>query len=70
MSLALFIVETNDNSITGLQLYPTVIGNFQARRADGGEAREIVLKMAKLCAEFSTLAIWDKQDHCLKIKIC
>lgn len=63
----IFIVETLDSEIYRLRLYPTVIDDFQARRAPQTDAREIIKKMQKLCAEFKTPARWDEKGRYIEI---
>lgn len=65
----IFIVETEDNRITGLKLYPTLIKNFQARLALRERARQIGFKMQKLSQEFQTPVKWIKDKDYLKISI-
>lgn len=45
----IFIVEIDDKKVTRLMLYPTVIRNMQARKAQEPELAKIVFKMAELC---------------------
>jgi poly-gamma-glutamate synthesis protein (capsule biosynthesis protein) len=52
-----------------LQLYPTLIREFQARLARGSDAQEIATKMQSLCAEFGTSATWCAQERYLEISI-
>lgn len=62
-----FIVEMSGAKIARLQLYPTVIRDFQALIAKGSEARRIAAKMQELCAEFHTRSRWDAATHSLQI---
>jgi poly-gamma-glutamate synthesis protein (capsule biosynthesis protein) len=62
----IFIVEVTDGGkIQSLQLYPTVIKDFQARLANQTEAQEIATKMRRLCEELGTESVWDKDNNCL-----
>lgn len=54
----IFIVETAEDKVTSLRLYPTVIRDFQARKARGREAEDIATKMKRLCTEYGTRAEW------------
>ncbi|MCL4416711.1 MAG: CapA family protein [Actinobacteria bacterium] len=65
----IFEIHADNNKFTQINLYPTVIRNFQALRARGFEMEEISLKMQKLCTEFATPASWQEKERRLKIKI-
>lgn len=56
-----FVVETDGIAISRLLLYPTVIRQFQARRAKQDEKRDIASTIQKLCAELHTATTWDQQ---------
>lgn len=49
-----FVVEMQDQKITGLRLYPAVIQDMQANLANGFNRGQIASKMRKLCAELGT----------------
>lgn len=71
-------VERNDESFiyalgikngtpSGLQLYPTVIRNFQARRAGAVQGQHIAGKMQRLCRTFQTPAVWCEERGILEV---
>lgn len=64
-----FVVETEGNRIKGLKLYPTVIRNMQARKAQGDEKVEIIAKMKDLCNEFDIKSRWREKEGFLEIQI-
>jgi poly-gamma-glutamate synthesis protein (capsule biosynthesis protein) len=63
----LFGIEMDRGALRRLRLYPTVIREFQARRARGAEAEEIALRMQDLCAEMGTAARWCGEAGWLEI---
>ncbi len=65
----IFLVETQENQIRRLHLYPTVIRDFQARLANKKEAIEISGKMLKLCSEFKTSVRWDEKEQAIEIQL-
>ncbi len=65
----IFIVETEGQKITRLLLYPTVIKNFQARRAPGQEREAIVTTMQRLCTNLNTSTTWNEQEERLEVQI-
>jgi poly-gamma-glutamate synthesis protein (capsule biosynthesis protein) len=65
----IFIVETDDCAISRLLLYPTVIQDFQARRAPPADRDAIIAIMRKLCAELKTATTWNKEEERLEIRI-
>ena len=65
----LFVLELDGGQVRGLRLYPTVIRDFQARRARRGEAEAIAAKMQRLCADWHTRAIWRDHERCLSIEV-
>jgi poly-gamma-glutamate synthesis protein (capsule biosynthesis protein) len=65
----IFVVVTGEATIEGLALYPTVIREFQARLARGGEADRIAAKMRGLCAEMGTTAVWRRDQGVLEIPV-
>jgi poly-gamma-glutamate synthesis protein (capsule biosynthesis protein) len=65
----IFVVETDSHSIFRLFLYPTVIQNFQAMRANGAEKKAIVAKMQRLCADLNTPVTWDEKEERLEIRL-
>lgn len=65
----IFLMEVEDQRIRGLRLYPTVIQDFQARRAWDQEREIVVATMQKLCTELRTSTVWNEQDAFLEIQI-
>lgn len=61
-----FLLETGNAAPDELRLYPTVIIDFQARRARGS-ARTIAQRMQILCHELGTAATWVEYEGCLSI---
>lgn len=55
----IFLVTIEGARLTGLELIPTVIRNFQARLAGGREAREMAEKMQALSMDFGAKLKWD-----------
>jgi poly-gamma-glutamate capsule biosynthesis protein CapA/YwtB (metallophosphatase superfamily) len=66
---AVFLVETEGATIVRLLLYPTVIRDFQVRRAKNQQRRAIVALMQRLCRGLNTVAVWNEQDAHLEIDI-
>lgn len=56
----IFIVSAEGGTVTGLELVPTVIGDFQARLARGRRASSHASLMVRLCGELGTRAVWDE----------
>ncbi len=65
----IFVVRTDAGRIRGVTLHPTVIRDFQARRARGRERGEIVVTMQRLCADLGTPARWTADEGCLEIEV-
>lgn len=65
----LFVVEIAGSTISRLLLYPTIIQQFQARRAQNDERRAIVATIKQLCAKQHTATTWDEQEARLEIRI-
>ncbi|GHO47531.1 CapA family protein [Ktedonospora formicarum] len=63
-----FLVEREGQAIRELRLYPTVIQDFQARRAHDPERAKIVTTMQRLCIGLGTPTTWDEQDESLVIR--
>lgn len=61
----IFIIEFTGGQLKTLQLYPTVIEDFQARLARKDQALSIAEKMKNLSREFGTNFAWDKTKKCL-----
>ena len=64
----IFRLETGDHVPDELRLYPTVIIDFQTRRARGS-ARTIAQRMQLLCDELGTRAAWLPYEGCLSIPL-
>jgi poly-gamma-glutamate capsule biosynthesis protein CapA/YwtB (metallophosphatase superfamily) len=62
-----FMVEINEEETMGLRLYPTVIRNFQARRASAAEALQIAQKMQRLCHNMNTPTVWNEKEGDLSV---
>lgn len=65
----IFILEIKDNRLAQIDLYPTIIENFQARLARGNQAENIALKMQTLCAERQTPVEWQPRERVLKVSL-
>jgi poly-gamma-glutamate capsule biosynthesis protein CapA/YwtB (metallophosphatase superfamily) len=65
----LFLVELQGARLTRLRLYPTVIREMQARRAQGEERAALVTTMRHLCERLQTALRWQEQEACLEIAI-
>ncbi len=63
----IFAVEITAGMLKNLQLYPTIIEDFQARLARRDRARAIAKKMTNLSQEFGANFIWDKTKGCLSL---
>lgn len=66
---SIFVLETYDSTPSRLLLYPTVIQQFQARRAQNGERRAIVASIQKLSKDLQTTTMWNEQEGRLEIYI-
>lgn len=64
-----FIVNFRDGAMTSLELYPTRIQAFSARRAKGRDAAVIAEKMRVRSEEFGTSAVWNDQEGFLEIRL-
>jgi poly-gamma-glutamate capsule biosynthesis protein CapA/YwtB (metallophosphatase superfamily) len=65
----IFVLETEGRAARRLRLYPTVIEEFQARRARGSRAEAIVATMTGLCAKVGTATNWDEAEGCLTVRL-
>lgn len=65
----IFMIETHEQTIKSLKLYPTLITDFQSTLAEGFTAERITDQMKSLCSDFNTQAIWNKALKCLEIKV-
>ncbi len=63
-----FVVSFEGRRLAALDLFPTVIENYQARRAGGLRAEEIAAKMVSLCGKLGTIAAWSEAERVLKIR--
>ena len=63
----IFELEVTGRSVKGLKLYPTIIRNMQAKKAEEPELKEIVSKMIELCDEFKTKTTWHDREKYLEI---
>jgi len=63
----IYMVDIERNEIKGMQLYPTIIKNFQAMCADGNEAQIIKVLMRALCYDLKTKTDWNEKEKCLEI---
>ena len=66
---SIFVLETHGSTPSRLLLYPTVIQQFQARRAQNDERRAIVASIQKLSKELQTPTTWNEQEGRLEIHI-
>lgn len=76
---AVDLVERNDEAMAfqleysetlrleRVRMFPCQIGNCQVNRAQGSQAQRIAWRMAELCEERGTAAIWEEQPQCLTI---
>ncbi len=58
----LFLIELSGTTISRLLLYPTVIRDFQARRASNSESHEIITRMQRLCTQLNTTMTWNEEE--------
>jgi poly-gamma-glutamate synthesis protein (capsule biosynthesis protein) len=65
----LFMLEIESGQMTRLLLYPTIIQDFQALRAQGTDRERVVATMRRLCTAFSTATTWNEQEGCLEIAL-
>src|SRR5579885_385557 len=63
-----FVVFFEGGRLAALDLFPTVIEDYQARRARGRRAAEIAAKMASLCGKLGTAAAWNDNELVLKVR--
>lgn len=63
----IYMLETEDATPRRLRLYPTVIRNFQARRAGVVLGQHIAGKMQRLCRAFHTPAAWCEEEENLAV---
>jgi poly-gamma-glutamate capsule biosynthesis protein CapA/YwtB (metallophosphatase superfamily) len=65
----IFMLETRGNAPHTLRLHPTLIADFQARRAGGGDALTIAGRMQRLCRDLGTGSFWSEERGFLEIPI-
>lgn len=65
----IFVVDVERGAIKRLRLYPTTIGDCQARLARGTSAQRIASQMKELCSRFSVGGTWDTNKKMLEIPI-
>lgn len=65
----IFCVDTDGAEITRIDLHPTIIGDFQARRARGEDRNGSTATMARLCEALGTQFTWNDRAQCLRIEI-
>jgi hypothetical protein len=64
-----FILDFQDGAVREILLYPTLISDFRARRADPAEARRIAGKMRWVCDQLGTPSAWDSAENCLVVRV-
>jgi poly-gamma-glutamate synthesis protein (capsule biosynthesis protein) len=64
-----FMLNFQDGAVRDIFLYPTLISDFSARRADPAEARRIAGKMRWLCDQLGTPSAWDSAENCLVVRV-
>jgi poly-gamma-glutamate capsule biosynthesis protein CapA/YwtB (metallophosphatase superfamily) len=62
----LFTIELNGTTLSRLLLYPTVIRDFQARRAKNSECHAMATHMQRLCKQLNTTMTWDEKKERLE----
>jgi poly-gamma-glutamate capsule biosynthesis protein CapA/YwtB (metallophosphatase superfamily) len=65
----LFMLEIEGRQMTRLLLYPTIIQDFQARRAQDADRERIVVTMRRLCTALGTATTWNEQEGRLEIAL-
>jgi poly-gamma-glutamate synthesis protein (capsule biosynthesis protein) len=65
----IFVVEVEGQQIARLLLYPTLIKDFQARRASTSAREAIVTTMQRLCTQLNTATTWNEQEERLEIRV-
>lgn len=65
----IFTLETANNHLKQINLYPTLIRNLQVQLATKREAQEMANKMIELCSTFNTTARWNDTNMRLEIPI-
>jgi len=65
----IFLVDVERDSLKRLRLYPTTIGDHQARLAQGTGARRIASHMKELCNRFNVSSTWHAGQKLLEIPL-
>jgi len=65
----IFVVETDGHRVFRLLLYPTVIQDFQARRAKDAERQAVVAIMQRLCTKLKTATTWNEEKERLEVRL-
>lgn len=65
----IFMVEVKGGKTHRLKLYSTIIRDFQSQLAGPKRAKEISLKIQKLCRELGTFGSWVGEEGCLEISV-
>jgi hypothetical protein len=55
--------------MTRLLLYPTIIQDFQARRAQGADRERAAVTMRGLCTALGTATTWNEREGRLEIAL-
>lgn len=63
-----FLVECDAQGFHCLRLYPTIIQDFQACRADASACEQLVTRMCELCSALGSPTAWDEQDASLILR--
>ena len=64
----IFLLETDGGTPQELRLFPTVIEDFQARRAVRN-ARDVAGRMSRRCRALGTGSSWNAGEGCLEIPL-
>ncbi len=65
----IFLFDAERDAIKRLRLYPTTIGDCQARRARGTSAQRIASQMKELCDQFNVSSTWNADQKVLEIHL-
>jgi poly-gamma-glutamate capsule biosynthesis protein CapA/YwtB (metallophosphatase superfamily) len=65
----IFVLDFLDGAVREISLYPAIISEFRARRADPEEARRISTKMQRLCSQFRTPCAWSSVQNRLIVRV-
>jgi poly-gamma-glutamate capsule biosynthesis protein CapA/YwtB (metallophosphatase superfamily) len=64
-----FVVQTEGHRVIRVRAFPTIIRDFQARRAQGRQAETIAGKMALLSQQLGTESTWNAGSECLELRV-